>query len=121
MAKIYQNNLYALIPAAGKGNRSGLNYPKTLFKINDKPILIHILDLVHQFTSEKTIVINPSYKKIFQKCIKEFNYSVNFVEQKKPLGMGDSILRAEKSIQKASEILLIWGDVPFIKIRTLKN
>ena len=34
-----------LIAAAGHGHRSGLPYPKTLYPIKGKPILIHLLNL----------------------------------------------------------------------------
>ena len=33
-------NIKVLIAAAGLGSRSGLNYPKTLFSVKGKPILI---------------------------------------------------------------------------------
>mgnify|MGYP001274609362 CR=1 FL=1 len=120
MEKISQNNLCSLIPCAGQGKRSGLLYPKTLYKINNKPILIYVLELVCNFTNDIFIVINPKDEKIFNKTLKNYKYNVKFVYQKQPKGMGDAILASKQSLSKFENILLIWGDIPFIKIKTVK-
>ena len=38
--------LSALVAAAGRGTRAGLPYPKTLFPVQGKPILVHIAELL---------------------------------------------------------------------------
>ena len=37
----------ALIVAAGKGERSGLNFPKQFFEIDGKPVLFYTIEAFH--------------------------------------------------------------------------
>ena len=39
----FKNNISVLIPAAGLGKRSGLNYPKSLYKVKNVPIIVRII------------------------------------------------------------------------------
>ena len=43
--------------------------------------------------------------------------NLNFYFKIYPSGMGDAVLKFKKSkfFEKADNILLIWGDIPFIK------
>ena len=61
---MYKRKINVLIPA-GEGKRSGLSYPKTLYEIEDKPILLHILDLIHFIDDKPTIVVNPKGEKSY--------------------------------------------------------
>ena len=110
-------NTRVLIAAAGKGSRSGLNYPKTLYKADNTPILIKILKTFSEFDNIPTIIVSPSGREIISKTIKEYGFVADLIMQKKPTGMGDAILCFQKSkaYNKTDNILLIWGDVPFIK------
>ena len=115
-------NTRVLIAAAGKGSRSRLNYPKTLYKIDNTPILIKILKTFSEFDNIPTIIVSPSGEEIIDKTIKKYGFSADLIIQKKPTGMGDAILCYQKSeaYNKTDNILLIWGDVPFIKKKTLR-
>ena len=57
-----KSKINVLIPVAGKGTRSGLNYPKTLFKVEGKEILLHLLELVESYDEEPTLVVSPEGK-----------------------------------------------------------
>lgn len=46
-----------IILSAGVGQRAKLNYPKQLFRLNGKPILIHILELFKQIDKIDNIII----------------------------------------------------------------
>ena len=91
------NKLSVLIPAAGKGKRSGLSYPKTLYEINGKPILIHIFDLINLIDNSPTVIVSPSGINHIKKCLKEHNKKASLIIQESPKGMGDAILKFEKS------------------------
>ena len=116
-----QTNLCALIPCAGRGERSGLSYPKTLYLINKKPILIHILELISIFTKDVYIIINFNDKKKFLDVLNQYKFKVKLVFQNEPKGKGDAILSAKNYIKKFENVLLLWGDIPYIKILTLKK
>ena len=121
-------NFNLVIAAAGKGQRSGLNYPKTLYKVNGKPILINI---IHSFLKTKikfnkvTIIVSPKGKYPITECLKKYNL-LNICEiliQYIQLGMGNSIIQLSKSnyINNTSNIFLIWGDIVSPQITTIKK
>ena len=55
-----KNKLAVLVAAAGKGTRSGLDYPKTLFEIDGQSILSRILEVVPSLDLKPTIVASPA-------------------------------------------------------------
>tara|TARA_A100001011_G_C14321259_1_gene850779 strand:- start:3400 stop:4125 length:726 start_codon:yes stop_codon:yes gene_type:complete len=120
LEKINQNSTCAIIPCAGKGSRSGLDYPKSLFIIKQKPIIIRILEKVSLITKNIFIVINNKDEIKFNKILNNYKFEINYVYQNKAKGMGDALLKSEKQIIKFKNILLIWGDIPFIQNKTIK-
>ena len=117
-----KNKIVCLIPAAGKGTRSGLDYPKCLYKINSTPILIRIIKNIQEIDSKPTIVIQKKFLELFLKNIKSYNFKVEILFQHKPLGMGNAILQFNKSKKISNcDILLIWGDIPYIRKSTIKK
>ena len=92
-----KNNIACLIPSAGKGSRTGLDYPKTLYKINSLPILIRILKSVSAIDKKPTIVIKKNFYNLFCKTLKQYSFSAELIFQKNALGMGNSILQYSKS------------------------
>ena len=122
LKKISPINIKVLIPAAGKGTRSGLSYPKTLFKIKGIPIIIKILELFSNFSFQKFIISNPSGKPLISKCLKNFNMKADIFLQKKQNGMGDAVKIYYNNLHNLNNndhTLLIWGDIPFIRKKTI--
>lgn len=111
----------ALIAAAGKGSRAGLAYPKTLFPVQGKPILVRILELLKPFDGRPTVIVSPDGKKPVEDCLAECRLAAHLVVQPEPKGMGDAVLRFEQSpaYPDAEHVLLIWGDIPFIQPETV--
>ena len=117
-------NKVLLIPAAGKGSRSNLDYPKSLFKIKNTPIIIRILNKFKKIKKiNKCLIINKNYKKLFEYELNKYKFNTDLVFQKKSSGMGNAILSFEKSkyFKKADQVIVIWGDMPFIKLRSIKK
>ena len=112
-----------IIAAAGKGTRSKLNYPKTLFKIEGVPILIRLLKATWHIDSEPIIIVSEEGRKPIGEVIEEFGFSSRILVQKNQLGMGDAVLQSTKyrNIKEIENSLLLWGDLPFIKKRTLNK
>ena len=110
-----------LIAAAGSGSRSGLTYPKTLFPVKGKPILVRILGLLEHVDAQLTIIVSPKGHDAVVKCLDEHKFSANLVVQPEPLGMGDAVLRFKNSpsFKDAEHVLLVWGDIPFIQQSTV--
>ena len=110
-----------LIPAAGKGSRAGLNYPKTLYKIEGKEILLYIFELIENIDQEPTIIVSPEGEKDINNFLKLKKRKAQLIIQPKPRGMGDAVLKFKQSsyYKSSDHILLIWGDVPFIREKTV--
>jgi bifunctional UDP-N-acetylglucosamine pyrophosphorylase/glucosamine-1-phosphate N-acetyltransferase len=115
--------IHALIAAAGRGTRAGLPYPKTLFPIQGHPILLRILELVAPYDHSPTIIVSPEGEKAIGECLAQQKRRAHLVQQPAPRGMGDAVLCFADSpvANRAEQILLIWGDVPFIQQSTIES
>ena len=116
-------DLCALIAAAGRGTRAGLPYPKTLFPIQGKPILVRIAELLAPYDSQPTVIVSPDGEAPIRQCFEQYGMASHLVVQPEARGMGDAVLRLEQSpaFAGAEHVLLIWGDVPFIQPETVAS
>ena len=78
-----------LIAAAGVGSRAGLSYPKTLFPIRGKPILVRLAELLATYDAEPTVIVNEGGKEQIKQCLLKNNIQAQLVLQSRPCGMGD--------------------------------
>ncbi|MBE0623736.1 MAG: NTP transferase domain-containing protein [Burkholderiales bacterium] len=111
----------ALVAAAGRGARAGLPYPKTLFPIEGRAILLRIADLLAPYDVQPTVIVSPSGELPIRQCLNAAGVQANLVVQPEPRGMGDAVLKFERSpsFSVAEHVLLIWGDIPFIQTETV--
>lgn len=117
MTIINNKKLAVLIPAAGRGTRSNLTYPKTLYKVNKIPIIIRIIKKLTKYSDDFSLVVNPKFKNHFIKTLNYYNISqIEYLFQNNPNGMGDAVKKFSKSKfnKKITDILLIWSDIPYI-------
>lgn len=95
--------MQAVLLAAGSSNRF---YPfnkthKSLFVLQGQTILEHTLKSVEDSGISDVIIIigrNSPIPTILKK--KKFIFALKFVEQEKPLGMGDALLKAESLLEE---------------------
>jgi bifunctional UDP-N-acetylglucosamine pyrophosphorylase/glucosamine-1-phosphate N-acetyltransferase len=111
----------ALVAAAGRGTRAGLPYPKTLFPIQGKPILVRVAELLAPYDLHPTIIVSPDGQEPIRECLDAAGVAAYLVVQPEPHGMGDAVLRFDQSpaFANAVHVLLVWGDVPFIQAETV--
>lgn len=116
------DKLRVLVAAAGKGTRAGLPYPKTLYPIQGKPILIRIAELLHPYDPVPTIIVSPDGERPVRDCLAEHAKSAHLVVQSRPRGMGDAVLHFAQSpaCDEATHVLLVWGDIPLIQPETVR-
>lgn len=105
--------LRVLIPAAGRGSRAGLAYPKTLYPFHGIPILHRLLASLKPYDSCPTVVVSPDGEPLICTSLKQAALNAHLVVQAAPCGMGDAVLCFEDSptAYKAEHILLVWGDL----------
>ena len=118
-----QSLIKVVIAAAGQGTRSGLPYPKTLFKIKNYPIIVRICEALSEYDRNPSVIVSPDWKDEIQNTLSEYEIDAELINQLKPLGMGDALLQYENSefYKDAEHILLIWGDIPFIQKETIEK
>ncbi len=117
--EIMNKNIDLVVPAAGMGTRSGLNYPKTLFKIKNKEIILNIFEKTNVFCKNKIVIVSPSGYSLIKKKLDSNIIDHKLLIQKKPKGMGDAVKKISKLNKLSENILLIWGDIPFFKKTTI--
>jgi len=114
-------NLLIVIPTAGKGSRTGLDYPKTLFEIDNKPILHHILERFENINANVVIIVSPKSHDLIEKSIKGFQKNIELIVQDQASGMGNAVLQIKKvkNFNNIEDVILVWGDIPYIQKGTL--
>lgn len=112
----------AAIAAAGRGSRSGLPYPKTLHPVDGRPILLRLVEAVSVVDRRPTIIVSPGGREPISECLARAGVTADLVIQQKPTGMGDAVLALrETEAAAASDLLLVWGDLPFLQPRTVSG
>ena len=110
--------MIALILAAGKGTRMDSDNPKVLHKLAGLPLLNYVLDAVNSLDFHEAYVIVGHKADMVMKKFKHLD--LNFIEQKEQLGTGHAVMQAEAVLKdKDATILVLNGDMPFIKPSTL--
>lgn len=110
-----------VIPAAGRGSRSGLNYPKCLYRINGTPIIILIMQKLSVYDVHPVVIINEKDKDLFAAIFREFTIIPRVVFQNEPKGMGDAILKADELIPDHEHVILVWSDIPYLQASTIEK
>jgi len=112
----------ALILASGKGTRmndgqpSGI--PKTLHKLNGKPMLGYIYELLKDSGIDDIFVV-IGYK---ADLIKEYlGDKAKYILQKNMLGTGEALQVSVDRLSKYEKIFVINGDSPFFTTKTVKE
>jgi len=90
--------------------------PKVAHKILDKPMINWVIDVAKKITDEIGIVLGNG-KDLVKELLDE---NVKIFEQKERLGTGHAVLCAEQFLDD-SDILILYGDVPFISYHTLNS
>jgi bifunctional UDP-N-acetylglucosamine pyrophosphorylase/glucosamine-1-phosphate N-acetyltransferase len=110
-----------LIPAAGRGTRAGLPYPKTLYPVDGIPILHRLHAILSIYDPSPTVVVSPQGESLIRDSLKQAVLDAHLVIQPEPSGMGDAVLRFDHSpvANDADHILLAWGDLAYLQADTV--
>ena len=110
-----------MIPAAGRSSRSGLDYPKCLYRIGGVPIIVRLIRQLARFDANPVVIINPAQEAVFRTHFNEFDCNPSLVFQHEPLGMGNALLQAGGAVQPGSHVLLVWSDIPLLHDHTIAS
>ena len=133
---LINNDLIIIIMAGGLGTRMNSNTPKVLHKINNIPLIIHILNTSLILNPFKICLIVGKHKDLIESTINNYYNSneitsneitskINYIIQNEPLGTGHAIMCCKNYLGKLNtninNCLILSGDVPFIKAATLEQ
>lgn len=109
-----------IILAGGKGIRMDSELPKVLMPLWNKPIIKHLLREVKKSgICERPIVVIGQEREL---VMKELGEEYDYVVQEEQLGTGHAVLATKPFLQnKAENIMVLNGDMPFIKANTIKK
>ncbi|HBC72032.1 MAG TPA: UDP-N-acetylglucosamine diphosphorylase/glucosamine-1-phosphate N-acetyltransferase [Coxiellaceae bacterium] len=113
------NLLHIIILAAGKGSRMHSSVPKVLHTLGGKPLLEHVIQTAQNLHPKKIHVVCSDNSTSIRECFNQ--YDINWVEQTKQLGTGHAVIQALPFIEQASQVLILYGDVPLISTTTLEQ
>ena len=119
------------IMAGGLGTRMNSELPKVLHIINNKPMIVHVIETALILNSYKICIIVGKFYQLIYETIKKYidnnvvENMINFIEQNKPLGTGHAIMCANNFLSKTNinivKVAILSGDVPFIKANTINK
>lgn len=112
-------SLEVVILAAGQGTRMRSALPKVLHPIAGKPMVEQVVDTVRRLNATHLhLVVGHGAEQVRKALAAD---DVAFVEQLEQLGTGHAVMQALPQLQAASQVLILYGDVPLIKAATLEK
>ena len=114
-----------IILAAGKGVRMDSELPKVLVPLNGRPMIKYLMDSVVAagVDPHPLVVVSPDNQEIISEALRE--YAVEYVKQTEQLGTGHAVGCARELIDQespeAKNIIVLYGDHPFLKTESIKK
>jgi bifunctional UDP-N-acetylglucosamine pyrophosphorylase/glucosamine-1-phosphate N-acetyltransferase len=108
----------SIILAAGKGTRMRSMQPKVLHPLAGKPLVEHVYDLCQELEDNTITIVFGHGGETVRKALDSL--SVSWVEQAEQLGTGHAVQQAESQINDNDTVLILYGDVPLLKLATVK-
>jgi bifunctional UDP-N-acetylglucosamine pyrophosphorylase/glucosamine-1-phosphate N-acetyltransferase len=110
--------LSVIILAAGQGTRMKSCLPKVLHRIAGKPMVEHVYNRSRELNASSIyIVYGHGGETVKQACS---TLTASWVEQAEQLGTAHAVQQASTAIADNDTVLVLYGDVPLIKTRTLQ-
>jgi UDP-N-acetylglucosamine diphosphorylase/glucosamine-1-phosphate N-acetyltransferase len=124
-------NSVILIMAGGLGKRMNSEVPKVLHLINNKPMIVHVIETSLALKIHKIGIIVGKYYTVIKETLEKYidpniiDKRINFIMQNEALGTGHAILCCKKFLEKMPtyiyNVCVLSGDVPLITSKTINN
>jgi bifunctional UDP-N-acetylglucosamine pyrophosphorylase/glucosamine-1-phosphate N-acetyltransferase len=112
-------SIKTIILAAGQGTRMRSSRPKVLHEIANKALLQHVYETSLALTDNTIFVVYGHGGETVKQTLASLN--VSWIEQKQQLGTGHAVQQAINYIDNTDTVLILYGDVPLLKVQTLQN
>ena len=115
--------LNILIMAAGLGTRMKSKRAKVLHELGGSPLIAHVVRAGQALDPRSiVVVVGHQAEEVEQAVLAEVGELASFVIQAKQRGTGDAVESARNILADSDSLVLVLsGDVPMIKVETLKN
>ena len=114
-----ENDIIAIVMAAGKGTRMKSKNSKLVQKIYGKEIVKRAVENAEK-AGVKDIVAVVGYKK--EEVMKVLGDNIKYAFQDEMLGTGHAVMQAKEYLKgKKGKVLVLNGDVPLIRPETLNK
>jgi len=115
--------LNILIMAAGLGTRMKSKRAKVLHELGGSPLIAHVVRAGQALDPRSiVVVVGHQAEEVEQAVLAQVGKLASFAVQAKQRGTGDAVESARSVLQDSDSLVLVLsGDVPMIKVETLKN
>ncbi|MEO9188422.1 MAG: bifunctional UDP-N-acetylglucosamine diphosphorylase/glucosamine-1-phosphate N-acetyltransferase GlmU, partial [Acetobacteraceae bacterium] len=111
--------LSVVILAAGQGKRMNSDLPKVLQPLAGRPLLQHVIDTARSLEPENITVVYGHGGAQVQAALS--HEAVDWILQADQLGTGHAVMQAMCVIPDDHTVLVLYGDVPLIRVPSLKK
>ena len=115
--------LNVLIMAAGLGTRMKSNRAKVLHELGGAPLIAHVVRAAQSLEPRSIItIVGHQAEEVENAVLAEVGELASFVVQEKQRGTGDAVESARGVLENSDSLVLVLsGDVPMIRVETLKK
>ena len=113
------SSLHIVILAAGQGKRMHSKTPKVLHKLAGQPMLARVVDTAQQLKPDGIHVVIGHGGEFIQNALPTL--PVHWIVQAEQLGTGHAVMQALPQIPSTALVLVLYADVPLIRINTLQT
>ena len=112
--------IVAIVLAAGEGTRMKSEKAKVLHQVSGVPMICHVVNTLLELKLDKIYVVIGNHGEEVTKAISDKN--LDFIWQKEQLGTGHAVSQVKDKLKNFDGIVLVLcGDVPLIRSKTLKK
>ena len=111
--------LHVIILAAGEGKRMKSARPKVLQAIAGRPMLGHVIAAARSLEAAGIHIVHGNGGDQVRAAFAD-QTDLHWAEQARQLGTGHAVQQAMPAIPGAARVLVLYGDVPLIRVETLR-
>jgi bifunctional UDP-N-acetylglucosamine pyrophosphorylase/glucosamine-1-phosphate N-acetyltransferase len=108
-----------VILAAGLGKRMHSDMPKVLHHLAGRPLLSHVIETAKQLSPRVMCVVYGHGGEAVRDALRD--YGGIWVRQEPQLGTGHAVMQAASHLDERWPTLVLYGDVPLIRVQTLRR
>lgn len=114
-----QEEVIAVVLAAGKGTRMKSNKSKLVQKIYGKEIVLRSVENAKKSGIENIIAVVGHQREQVEEVLED---GVKYAYQEEMLGTGHAVMQTKKYLEgKKGKVVVLNGDVPILRPETIKN